>query len=117
MHDKANCSDVVFHSQRAAAAQGLVFENNGYNWLVVEISRDTGTSTVKFWGSQTTKVLDSMRALAGKPIHDTTQALAVSTTGTGELWFFDVRGVRYINFEVDAVSGGAKVDVKGRFTT
>jgi hypothetical protein len=106
--------DVIFHNQAEIAAQGPVVENPGYKTLVVSVRRDAGTSTVKFWAGLDSADPASLIALPGTPV-STTTTQAVSTTGTGELWRFDVSSLKYISMELDAASG-AKVDVKGRFS-
>jgi hypothetical protein len=108
--------DFTFHTEAEAAAQGAVFENPGFSYLLIEVTRTgaNSSSTVKFWGSLTTKTLANMIAIPGtKP--GATDTVAVSTTGTGELWRIDIRGMRYVSIELNAITGeDANVSVVGR---
>jgi hypothetical protein len=108
--------DHTFHDEAGEAAQGSVFENPGFSSMLIEVTRigEGSSSTVKFWGSMTTATLASMIAIPGtKP--GATDTVAVSTTGTNELWRFDIRGMKYISMELNAIAGeGATVSVIGR---
>jgi hypothetical protein len=108
--------DHVFHTASTEAAQGALFENPGFSSMLIEITRVGvgSSSTVKFWGSMTTPTLANMIAIPGtKP--GATDTIAVSTTGTGELWRFDIRGMRYVSMELDAIAGtNATVSIVGR---
>ncbi len=110
--------DVIFHNEAAEAAQGAVIENQGYSYLTIEITgTDVSTSTVKFWGSLASETLASMLALSGLKLSDYSTR-ADNTTGINELWLLDVRGIKYLSMELDAITGtGAKITVKGRLTT
>lgn len=106
----------VFHAEATEAAQGAVYENPCYSTMLIEVTRvgAGSSSTVKFWGSLTTPTLADMIAIPGtKP--GATDTVAVSTTGTKELWRLDIRGMRYVSIELDAIAGeGATVSVIGR---
>jgi hypothetical protein len=100
--------DVTFHDAATVAADGTAFTVAGYKTLTVEITRSAGTSTVAFIGEGPS---GADIALIG--VNLSTFATGTSTTGTGELWQFDITGLTKVFMDLQAVSGG-NVTVKGK---
>jgi hypothetical protein len=101
-------ADVTFHSAATQAANGTAVLVGGYKTLTVEIYGTSATRTVTFYGRSAS---GTIRAISGIKLSDLT--LTASTTGTAELWQFDVTGLEYVLMDLTAVNGG-NVTVKGR---
>jgi len=112
---KGEYTDVEFHNAAATTGTGKRFEVKSYKTLTVEIygSDDNTARTVTFYGVGPSKV---SRALAGTNITAAPLAEAVSTTGTGELWQFNITGLNEVIMELTAITGGIVI-VKGRAVT
>lgn len=100
--------DITFQDAATAAADGTAFTVEGYKTLTVEITRTAGTSTVAFIGEGA-----SGADIALMGINLSTFATATSTTGTGELWQFDITGLTKVFMDLTAVATGS-VTVKGK---
>jgi ribosomal 30S subunit maturation factor RimM len=105
---EANTEDVTFHDAAVVAADGTVYTVGNKKTLTVEIDGTSASRTVAFIGRGPA---DVDRAIMG--LNLTSMATAVSTTGTGELWQFDITGLSAVFMDLQAVSGG-NVTVKGR---
>jgi hypothetical protein len=99
---------VTFHDGATVAADGTAFTVGYHKTLVVEITRTAGSSTVAFMGEG-----PSGADIALMGVNLTTLGTAISTTGTGELWQFDITGLTKVFMGLTAVVTGP-VTVKGR---
>lgn len=98
---------VTFHDGATVAADGETFEVGAYKTLTVEIYGTSTTRTVAFIGIGPS---GSQRTIMGVKLSDLTTG--TSTTGTGELWQFDITGLTTVIMDLTAVAGG-NVSVKG----
>ena len=105
---KPEAASVVFHADATSAADGTVFTVGNYKTLTVEIYGTSTSRTVAFIG-RGAGVTD--RALMGVNLSDF--STGTSTTGTGEIWQFDITGLTSVFMDLQAVSGG-NVSVTGR---
>jgi len=103
-----NSTTVTFHDAATAAADGTIFAIDGQSTLTIEIYGTSTSRTIAFIGRGPS---GTDRAIMGVRLSDL--ATAVSTTGTGELWQFDVTGLIAVFMDLQAVAGG-NVSVKGR---
>lgn len=100
--------DIEFHKDAVVASDGkeaIVFDAKT---LTIEIYGTSTSRTIAFIGRGPS---GTDRAIMGVRLSDL--ATAVSTTGTGELWQFDVTGLVSVFCDLQAVAGG-NVSVKGR---
>jgi len=104
----SNTTDVVFHDAATVPANGTVFTVGGYKTLTVEIYGTSTSRTIEFKARGPAGV---DRALMGVRLSDL--ATAISTTGTGEIWQFDITGLTSVFMNLSAVAGG-NVSVKGK---
>ncbi|MEC2354442.1 phage-like element PBSX protein XepA [Bacillus velezensis] len=100
-------SDFVFHHQTESAAEGAVFSVNKEKKLLVEITGTAESGHVAFWG----------RSISGKNvpirgIRSEDGTSAAGTSGTDEVWSFDIAGFKEIIMEIKSISGGS-LSVKG----
>lgn len=98
----------TFQNAVTAAGQGTALTVGGYRTLTVEIS---GTSTSRTLEFKAAGPSGAYRQLTAVRLSDFT--VASSTTGSGELWQFDVTGLSSVIMDVTAVAGG-NVTVQGR---
>jgi hypothetical protein len=101
-------TNVIFHSAATEAADGAIFEVDDNKTLTIEIYGTSASRTVAFMGRGTA---GADRALMG--VNLSSLSTAISTTGTGEIWQFDVTGLTSVLMKLTAVAGG-NVSVKGR---
>lgn len=102
-------SDVhTFHDEATVAADGTAFTVGGHTTLTVEITGTSTSRTVDFKGAGPD---GTYRSISGVNLDGL--ASATSTTGTGELWQFDITGLETVIMDLSAVSDG-NVTVKGR---
>jgi hypothetical protein len=99
---------ISFHSEATSTGNGTGFSVKSYRTLTVEIYGTSATRTITFYGVGQSGTL---RAITGVKLSD--YSTGQSTTGTGELWQFDITGLETIYMDLTAVSGG-NVTVKGR---
>jgi hypothetical protein len=100
--------DIIFQDTATTTGNGTAFEVGAYKTLTIEIYGTSSSRTVTFYGKSESGTL---RAITGIKLSDFTTA--TSTTGTGELWQFDITGLKYVVIDLTAVAGG-NVSVKGR---
>jgi hypothetical protein len=78
------------------------------------------TFTVEVYGTSTSRLVNfSAIGVSGNPyplsgVRLSDLTVATSTTGSGEIWQFEVAGLDFIKIDVASVAGG-NVSVKGRF--
>ena len=99
---------MTFHDAATTAADGTPFTVGAYKTLTVEISGTSTSRTVAFIGKGA-----SGAAIAINGVNLATLAVTTSTTGTGELWQFDLSGLTTVLMDLTAVAGG-NVSVKGK---
>ena len=100
--------DITFHDATIEIATGDIFLVNGYKTMTVEISGTSTSRTIAFIGRGAS---EANRLITGVKLSNF--AMATSTTGTGEIWQFDITGLTAMFMDLQAVAGG-NVTVKGR---
>ncbi|AMR49976.1 phage portal protein [Bacillus amyloliquefaciens] len=100
-------TDVIFHENAAEAGEGSIFSAGAWKKLLVEITGTAESGHVAFWG----------RSISGKnvPIRGTRSddgTSAAGTSGTEEVWSFDIAGFKEIVMEIKSISGGS-LSIKG----
>jgi hypothetical protein len=110
-----NFKDHTFQNGASSAANGTALKQNDafqYKTLTVEIygTEENTARTVTFYCKGASGTL---RPLAGTKISAAPLSVAVSTTGTGEVWQFDITGLSEVIMDLTAITGGT-VTVKGR---
>ena len=101
-------SDITFHNEAVVAADGTVYTLDGDKTLTVEIYGTSTSRTIAFIGRGAS---GADRAISGINLNGF--ASAINTTGTGELWQFDITGLTSVFMDLQAVAGG-NVSVKGK---
>jgi hypothetical protein len=102
-------SNHTFHNAATQAADGTTMViTSGQSALLVEISGTSASRTVLFKGLVSGS--DTYRPILGFNV--ATGATATQTTGTDELWLFNVTGIASVMMDVSAVAGG-NVTVRG----
>lgn len=103
-------TNFTFHDAAAEAADGAILTVSNGRTLTVEIygSAENTARTVAFIARGPSGV---DRALMGVKLSDL--STATTTTGTGEIWQFDVTGLVSVFMDLQAITGGT-VTVKGR---
>ncbi|MGC2841220.1 phage portal protein [Bacillus velezensis] len=100
-------TDVIFHENAAEAGEGSIFSAGAWKKLLVEITGTAESGHVAFWG----------RSISGKNvpirgIRSEDGTSAAGTSGTDEVWSFDIAGFKEIIMEIKSISGGS-LSVKG----
>ncbi|NUI22161.1 phage portal protein [Bacillus amyloliquefaciens] len=100
-------TDVIFHENAAEAGEGSIFSAGAWKKLLVEITGTAESGHVAFWG----------RSISGKNvpirgIRSEDGTSAAGTSGTEEVWSFDIAGFKEIVMEIQSISGGS-LSVKG----
>lgn len=100
-------TDVIFHEDAAETGDGIIFKASTWKKLLVEITGTAESSQVAFWG----------RSISGKNvpirgIRSDDGTSAAGTSGTEEVWTFDIAGFKEIVMEIKSISGGS-LSVKG----
>ncbi|MFT3655044.1 hypothetical protein DALLNEIH_01464 [Bacillus sp. B01(2024)] len=100
-------TDVIFHEDATEAGEGVIFSAGAWKKLLVEITGTAESGHVAFWG----------RSISGKNvpirgIRSDDGTSAAGTSGTGEVWLFDIAGFKEIVMEIKSISGGS-LSVKG----
>lgn len=101
-------TEVVFQDASATTGNGIEFFVDGEKSLTIEIYGTSTSRTVTFYAKSAS---GTVRALKGLKMSDWTSD--TSTTGTGEIWQFDITGLYSVIMDLTAVSGG-NVSIKGR---
>ena len=96
-----NFADVIFHDAVSATGNGLIYSVGGYKTLTVEIF---GTSTSRQVTFRARGPAGADRPLTGLRLADL--VADTSTTGTAEIWQFDITGLTSILFPIASVAGG-----------
>lgn len=105
---QADVKDVTFHDAATAPGKGVAFSVGGYKTLTVEIY---GTSTSRTINFKATLVSGAEIPIMGVKLSD--MSMSNNTSGTGEIWQFDVTGLNTVIMDLVAVSGG-NVSIKGK---
>ena len=100
--------DITFHDAATVAADGTVFTVEGYKTITLEIYGTSANRTIAFIGRGAS---GSDCAVMGVNLSDL--STGTSTTGTGELWQFDVTGLTSFFVDLQTISGG-NVSIKGK---
>lgn len=99
--------DVTFLDAVTSPGQGT-FTVGGYKTLTVEIY---GTSTSRTVNFKATLASGAQIPITG--VNLSSMSTGTSTSGTGEIWQFDVTGLNTVIMDLSAVSGGT-VSIKGK---
>ena len=96
-------TDHTFLDAAAATAVSTAFNVLGYRDLTVEISSTTATATrtVSFYGAGASGTKHAITGIMFSAIG----TAGTSTSGTGELWGFDISGMTSVYMDLTAVSG------------
>lgn len=100
--------DVTLQNAATATGNGTALDVKGLKTLTVEVSGTSTSRTVIFEGAS---VSGTYYPITGVKLSDYTSA--TQTTGTGEVWQFDITGLVNVRARVSAVAGG-NVSVKGK---
>ncbi|NRR84291.1 phage portal protein [Bacillus velezensis] len=100
-------TDVIFHENAAEAGEGSIFSAGAWKKLLIEITGTAESGHIAFWG----------RSISGKNvpirgIRSEDGTSAAGTSGTDEVWSFDIAGFKEIVMEIKSISGGS-LSVKG----
>jgi len=102
--------DITFQDAAVVAADGTVFTVAGYKTLTVSILRTATSGTIAFTGRG-----GNGADIPLMGVNLTTLTTAISTTGTGELWQFDITGLTSVFMDITVmVAGAGSITVKGR---
>ena len=107
--EKGNYKDHTFHDEQTGVDSGTDLEvTPAFTSLLIEVYGTSSSRTLQFKAKGES---GTARTLLGTKISDA--STATSTTGTAELWRFDITGLKHITMDLTAVAGG-NVSVKGR---
>lgn len=113
LHVRTAASEVfaiTFQNSAVVAAAGAGLTVGGYRALTVDVDRTATSGTVLFYGVGPGGV---KRAIMGVRLIDF--ATAISTTGAGETWVFDISGLTTVTMEISPmVAGAGSITVKGK---
>lgn len=101
--------DVTLQDLATATGNGTPFTVGGFKVLTVEITGTSTSRTIVFEGSS---VSGTYYAISGTKLTDL--ATANQTTGTGEVWQFDVTGLATFRARISVAPVGGNVSVKGK---
>lgn len=101
--------DVTLQDQATATGNGTPFTVGGFKVLTVEITGTSTSRTIVFEGSSTS---GAYYLISGTKLTDL--ATANQTTGTGEVWQFDVTGLVNFRARISVAPVGGNVSVKGK---
>jgi len=102
--------DVVFHDEATVASNGDPLLVGAYKTLTIEIFGTSTGRTVSFYSKGPSGALVP---LLGTRISAAPVLMAVSTTGTGETWQFDITGLENVIMDLTAITDN-NVSIKGR---
>ena len=100
-------TDVIFHENAAEAGEGSIFSAGAWKKLLVEITGTAESGHIAFWGRSI-----SGRNVPIRGIRSEDGTSAAGTSGTDEVWSFDIAGFKEIVMEIKSISGGS-LSVKG----
>jgi hypothetical protein len=103
--------DVVFHSNATSTGNGIEKKVGNFKTLTIEIFGTSSSRTLTFNAKMKS---GTIRAITGVRLSD--MSTGTSTTGTGEIWQFDITGLESVIFPLTALAGG-DLSVKGRMVT
>jgi hypothetical protein len=104
--------DVIFHDAAVVAADGEALTVGGLKTLTVGILRTATSGTIAF---KATDATGQTVTLPGVKVTDPSYPIAISTTGTGETWQFDITGFVTVFMDITAmVAGAGSITVKGK---
>jgi len=101
-------ADVTLQNAASAIGNGTPFTVGSYKTLTLEVT-GTSTSRTVIWEAQS--VSGAWYAIQGVRMSD--YSMATQTTGSGEIWQFDITGLAAIRARISAVAGG-NVSVRGK---
>lgn len=104
----SNVQDVTLQDAAIAAGNGTVFNVGSVKTLTLEI---TGTSTSRTIAFEGASVSGTYYPIQGIKLTDL--SMDTQTTGTGEVWTFEVTGLVSFRARILAIAGG-NVTVKGK---
>jgi len=104
--------DHIFHDAATVVGNGKFLDVKYFKTLTVETFSSVANSarTITFYSKGPSGVL---KAIAGVKVSAAPLTTAVSTTGTGETWQFDVTGLHKVYMDLTAITDGT-VSVHGR---
>lgn len=105
---KSTVTDVTLHNAVSTLGDGALFAVGDTKTLTIEVYGTSASRTVLFEAAGVTGTFYPI-----KGVRLTDFAMATQTTGTGELWQFDVTGLVQFRTKLSAVTGG-NVSVKGK---
>ena len=108
MPTKSSVSDVVLQDAMSTIGDGKIFIVNDTKTLTLEVSGTSVSRTILFESAGVTGTFYPI-----KGIKLTDLSMGTQTTGSGEMWQFDVTGVVQFRAKLTAVVGG-NVSVKGK---
>ncbi|GBF77252.1 hypothetical protein PA598K_05788 [Paenibacillus sp. 598K] len=100
--------NVTLQEAATAAGNGTSFDVGFYKTLTIEV---WGTSTSRTVVYEVQSISGAWYPIQGLRIQD--YAMATQTTGTGEVWQFDVTGLAAFRARISAIAGG-NVSVRGK---
>lgn len=102
--------EFIFHNAASVAANGNALKVDYWKKLLVEISGVAANTarTVTFYGKS---LSGTLRAISGVKMSDL--STGANTTGTGELWQFDISGLEYVIMDLTSITGGT-VTITGK---
>ncbi|MFS0723869.1 hypothetical protein [Paenibacillus sp. 1P07SE] len=100
--------EVVLQNESTAAGNGTPLTVGEYKTLTIEVYGTSVSRTVIF---EIQSVSNAWYPIQGIKIQD--YSMATQTTGSGEVWQFDITGVTAVRARISAVAGG-NVSVRGR---
>ncbi|NUI61347.1 phage portal protein [Bacillus amyloliquefaciens] len=100
-------TDVIFHENAAEAGEGSIFSAGAWKKLLIEITGTAESGHIAFWGRSI-----SGRNVPIRGIRSEDGTSAAGTSGTDEVWSFDIAGFKEIVMEIKSISGGS-LSVKG----
>jgi len=109
---KVNIENVVvnhtFHDAAVSPGDGVELIVGDKKTLTIEIYGSSTSRKINFYAKGDS---DTLRPLIG--INLSTFELGTSTTGNGELWQFDITGLKSVIMQLESVTAG-DVTVKGK---
>ena len=98
----------TFHNEATSTGNGTALTVGNKKTLTIEIYGTSSTRLIKFYSKAAS---GDLRPLMG--INISTYEMATQTTGTGEVWQFDITGLDSVIIDIAAITGG-NVTIKGR---